>query len=200
MISPLPKTFYMAIEGHTLREGVCPPLRTGRLLEAALCATPHRMSASFANEPKLRRLGNCLYRIRGRIRAAEPDCWVINAHLPILCNGQLPSCFAPRKWVEGVFSLTFHGQKGAAHFAGRNGCGGMVRKWKIISLYRDDAFWDMVRSDGGADVPLHGQVARALRYFEEQGAETHWHRLEAAGADAPPDSHYLAVLEPEAEE
>lgn len=196
MITPPPKTFYLAIDGELLRDGRCPPLRVGSPLAAALCATPHRLSASYSHEPKLVRLGNCLYRIRGRIRTAGPGGWILGAHLPILCNSPLATCFAPRKWVEGVFSLTFQGQELAEAFQQERHAGELVRHWRVLSLHRDNAFWDMVRSDAGSDVPLHGQVVRALRYFEQQGSETHWHRVDSIGPDADPGAHFLAVLQP----
>ncbi|MCC5878076.1 MAG: hypothetical protein JJU11_17800 [Candidatus Sumerlaeia bacterium] len=188
-------TFYVAVEGRLLADGVIDPLAVGGIYDLAICAFYHQLFATFSPKPRVSRLGNSLYRIRGKVRAKGERAWVMNAGVPILCNGELPSCFAPRKWVEGVFTLTLEGQGGCGPFREVAGCEKMHHRWRVLSIYRDDAFWQAIRREGDSDVPLSGQVIRALRYFEKLGNETHWSREKAIGSECDPAAHYLLVLE-----
>lgn len=189
-------TFYVAVEGRLLLDGQLPALTVGEECKLAVCAVYHQLFATFSPKPRLSRLGNSLYRIRGKVRATNENAWVMNAGIPILCNGPLPSCFAPRKWVEGVFTLTLDGQQECQAFSEVSGCEKMHFQWRVLSIYRDDSFWQAIRREGDSDVPLSGQVILALRYFEKLGNETHWARQREIGPDCDPNAHYLVVLEP----
>lgn len=189
------ETYYLAIEGTHLLEGTVPPLKLGEEHDLAVCGIFHQMTASFTRETRVSRLGNSLYRIRGKVWTKSDRAWILRAGIPILCHGDLPSCFAPRKWIEGVFTLTLDGQDMCDKFTDSIEPAELVRPWKVLTIYRDNTFWDAIRSEGESPVPLSGQVIKALQYFERLGNETHWSRLKELPTDCQPTDHFLVVLE-----
>jgi hypothetical protein len=191
-----PQSFYLSLEGEHLGPDFLESLTVGQVIRVPLCAIPHRLNASFSPSRKFSRLGNSLHRMRGKVLHADADSWVLDVGFPVLCQTPLPSCFAPRKWLEGIFSLRLAQSLELPLFEERKGCETLLRSWKVLSLYRDDAFWSMVRGEDAPDAALSAQVVRALQYFESLGADTHWEKIQKVGPDCEDDSHYLVVLEP----
>jgi hypothetical protein len=191
----------VGVERWMLASGLMGTVTPGQRFAMPVVALPHRMTATFRQETKVRPLGNSFYRLRGRILESEGGTWLLDCGQVFLCHSTLPTCFAPRKWVEGVFSLSLDLSNAHEHYRNTRHFIRLIRNWRVRRIANDSHFWRHLRAGEmaiGGEAPgldaLETIVLEADRDTQDEPRPA----LTAADSE-PDDSHFLLTIEPVSE-